>query len=72
MATKSKHYYLFSWRIWSIIEEVEIEAIEEVEEDEAETYTDHKLDGSQTLSAGDVPLFGFTPFTPHWITEEDE
>lgn len=72
MSLASKHYYLFGWRIWSVVVETHAEDVEDAEDEETEVTIDHKLDASQTLSAGDVPLFGFTAWTPHWITEEDE
>jgi hypothetical protein len=73
MGLASKHYYLFSIRVWSVVVEMHAEDVEETDEDDdIEVGLDHKLDGSQTLSAGDVPMFGFTPFTPHWVTEEEE
>lgn len=73
MSLASKHYYLFGWRIWSVVVETHAEDIEETEEDdETEVSLDHKLDASTTLSAGDVPMIGFSPWTPHWITEDEE
>jgi len=72
MSLASKHYYLFGLRVWSVVVETHAEDVEETEEDEVEVGLEHKLDGSQTLSANDAPMFGFTPFTPHWITEEEE
>lgn len=73
MSLASKHYYLFGWRIWSVVVETHAEDVEEIEDDdETEVSLDHKLDSSITLGAGDVPMFGFTPFTPHWITEDEE
>lgn len=70
MSLASKHYYLFGWRIWSVIVETQADDVEE--DDDVEVGLDHKLDGSQTLSSGDTPMFGFTPWTPHWITEDEE
>jgi hypothetical protein len=73
MSLASKHYYLFNVRIWSVVVETSAEDVEETEdEDEIEATLDHKLDGSHTLSANDAPMFGFTPWTPHWITEDEE
>lgn len=74
MSLASKHYYLFGWRIWSVVVETHAQDVEETDEDEDETEVslEHKLDSSITLGAGDVPMFGFTPFTPHWITEDEE
>ena len=72
MSLASKHYYLFGLRVWSVVVETHAEDVEDTEEDEVEVGLEHKLDGSQTLSANDAPMFGFTPFTPHWITEEEE
>jgi hypothetical protein len=72
MSLASKHYYLFGWRIWSVVVETHAEDVEDTDDDEVETTLDHKLDSSMTLSADDAPGFGFTPWTPHWITEEEE
>lgn len=70
MPLASKHYYLFGLRVWSVIVETHAEDVEE--EEEVEVGVDRGLDSSMTLSAGDVPMIGFTPWTPHWITEEEE
>lgn len=73
MGLASKHYYLFNIRVWSVVVETHAEDIEETDEDDdVEVGLDHKLDSAATLSAGDAPMFGFTPWTPHWITEDEE
>jgi len=73
MSLASKHYYLFGLRVWSVVVEMHAEDVEETEDDdEVEVGLDHKLDSSMTLSANDAPMIGFTPWTPHWVTEEDE
>jgi hypothetical protein len=65
-----KHYYLFKWRIWSVIVDGDEEEVEEVEEEPDGTGT--TLDASITLSANDRPAFGFTPWTPEpWGDYED-
>ena len=64
-----KHYYLFKWRIWSVIVDGEEES-EEVEEEADGTAT--TLSAAITLSADDRPQFGFTPWTPEpWGDYED-
>lgn len=70
MATK--HYYLFNWRIWSVVIDVP-EAEEEIEELEEEVDgTGTTLSAAITLSADDRPAFGFTPWTPEpWGDYED-
>ena len=70
MALASKHYYLFSIRVWSVVVETEAEDVE-VEDEEIDPGVSH-LSASMTLSADDVPMIGFTPWTPHWVTEEEE
>ena len=72
MSLASKHYYLFGWRIWSVVVETHAEDVEDDDEDEIEVGLDRSLDASTTISAGDVPMIGFTPWTPHWVTEDDE
>ncbi len=70
MSLASKHYYLFGWRIWSVVVETHAEDIEETDDDdEVEVGLDHKLDASMTLSANDVPTFGFV--TPYYDEEEE-
>jgi hypothetical protein len=66
-----KHYYLFKWRIWSVIIDIpEAEDEEEVEEEADGTAT--TLSAAVTLSADDRPAFGFTPWTPEpWGDYED-
>jgi len=65
-----KHYYLFKWRIWSVIVDGEEEEVEEVEEEADGTAT--TLSAAITLSADDRPAFGFTPWTPEpWGDYED-
>jgi hypothetical protein len=66
-----KHYYLFKWRIWSVIIDIpEAEDEEEVEEEADGTAT--TLSAAITLSADDRPAFGFTPWTPEpWGDYED-
>lgn len=71
MSLASKHYYLFGWRIWSVVIETHADDVEETDEDEIEVAS-APLDGTHTLSAGDTPMIGFTPWTPHWITEDEE
>ena len=71
MGLASKHYYLFGLRVWSVVVETHAEDVED-EEDEVEVGLDRSLDASTTISAGDVPMIGFTPWTPHWITEDEE
>lgn len=72
MAHHAKHYYLFSIRVWSVIVEVE-----EPEEQELELEEEDSESGSASLEvqsaiAGDtIPIFGFTPFTPHYLEEEE-
>jgi hypothetical protein len=67
-----KHYYLFKWRIWSIIvdaQEAEEDELEEVEEADGTATT---LSSAITLSGDDRPAFGFTPWTPEpWGDYED-
>lgn len=73
MSLASKHYYLFGWRVWSVIVEMHAEDVEvddETDEDEPEGVA--PLSASTTIDGGGLVPFGFTPFTPHWITEEDE
>lgn len=72
MSLASKHYYLFGLRVWSVVVETHAEDVEDTEDDEVEVGLDHKLDSSITIGANDAPMFGFTPWTPHWITEEEE
>jgi hypothetical protein len=65
-----KHYYLFKWRIWSVIVDGDEEEVEEVEEEADGTAT--TLSAAITLSADDRPHFGFTPWTPEpWGDYED-
>jgi hypothetical protein len=65
-----KHYYLFKWRIWSVIVDGDEEEVEEVEEEADGTAT--TLSAAITLSADDRPAFGFTPWTPEpWGDYED-
>jgi hypothetical protein len=65
-----KHYYLFKWRIWSVIIDGDEEEVEEVEEEADGTAT--TLSAAITLSADDRPAFGFTPWTPEpWGDYED-
>ena len=65
-----KHYYLFKWRIWSVIVDGQEEEVEEVEEEADGTAT--TLSAAITLSADDRPAFGFTPWTPEpWGDYED-
>jgi hypothetical protein len=65
-----KHYYLFKWRIWSVIVDDDEEEVEEVEEEADGTGT--TLTAAITLSDNDRPAFGFTPWTPEpWGDYED-
>lgn len=64
-----KSYYLFKWRIWSVVVEGSAEETDELEE---ETDGSAPLDASITLAADDRPAFGFTPWTPEpWGDYED-
>lgn len=70
MATK--HYYLFNWRIWSVVVDVPEAEEEEIEEVEEADGTATTLSAAITLSADDRPAFGFTPWTPEpWGDYED-
>lgn len=64
-----KSYYLFKWRIWSVV----IEGSDVEEELEEETVDGSApLSAAITLSADDRPMFGFTPWTPEpWGDYED-
>lgn len=57
----SKHYYLFGWRIWSIV----IDTEEEEENENIET--DHALTAHIQAADGNSPAFGFTPWMPDYI-----
>lgn len=70
MSLASKHYYLFGWRIWSVVVETHAEDVE-IDETEDEPEGVAPLSASTTIDGGPIVEFGFTPFTPHWITEED-
>ncbi len=62
-----RSYFLFKWRIWSVV----VEGAEEELEEEAEDGI-APLSASVTLSADDRPAFGFTPWTPEpWGDYED-
>jgi len=65
-----KHYYLFKWRIWSIIVDAQEEdELEEVEEADGTATT---LSAFIALPADERPHFGFTPWTPEpWGDYED-
>lgn len=71
MGLASKHYYLFGWRIWSVVVETHAEDVEDSDDDEVEVGLDHKLDSSMTLSADDRPSFGFNAWTPHYLEDEE-
>ena len=60
---QSKHYYLFGWRIFTIMVDLE----EEVEEE-----TDTSLGANIQLSDGNPPAFGFTPWSPYYDEEGEE
>lgn len=60
-----KSYYLFKWRVWSIVVEPEPE-VEEVEEVEPGTGALN----SYIAPAGDWPGFGFITNTPYYDDEE--
>ncbi len=66
-----KHYYLFKWRIWSvIIEDPEADEVEELEIEADGTNT--SLDSYITPPTEARPQFGFTPWTPEpWGDYED-
>lgn len=65
--TAIKSYFLFKWRIWSVV----VEGAEEELEEETEEGT-APLSAAITLSADDRPAFGFTPWTPEpWGDYED-
>ena len=69
-----KSYFLFKWRIWSVVTTIAEEDTEEIDEDTEEEGT-APLDASVTLSANDKPQFGFTPWstndTAAWLWEEE-
>lgn len=68
MAVHAKHYYLFSWRVWSVVIEAE-EADDETEvEEEAESY---ELGTTIIQVNEERPDFGFTPWTPHYLEAEE-
>ena len=65
MITKS--YFLFGLRIWTVVHEgYTTEEEEEVEVEESGTLT-----ANTSQPSYEAPDFGFTPFTPHWIEEEE-
>lgn len=72
MGLASKHYYLFGWRIWSVVVETHAEDVEIDENEEAEIEGVAPLSASTTIDGGGMVAFGFTPFTPHWIEYEEE
>lgn len=67
MITKS--YFLFGIRIWTVVHEGY--TLEE-EEEEVEVEDSGTLSAATSQPSYEAPDFGFTPFTPHWITEEEE
>lgn len=53
-----KDYKLFGLTVWSI------EVSDDLQEETEEEVTDKDISSTTTLSAGDMPAFGFTPWTP--------
>lgn len=64
----SKSYFLFGIRIWTVVHE----GYEPVEEEEEESESASPLSAAVSQPSYEAPDFGFTPFTPHWITTEEE
>lgn len=66
MARTSKHYYLYKFLLWTVVVESDEVEVEESYEGSGEALTAH------LGQPGEMPDFGFTAWTPHWVTEEDE
>jgi hypothetical protein len=62
-----KVYRLLGIPVWSVT----IIGEPGVEEEEPAIGCE-SLTSTHQLSADDAPMFGFTPWTPHWVTEDDD
>lgn len=58
MATKC--YYLFGIRVWTVIDDTDLEEEEALE-------ADSPLTVQSTIADGNPPGFGFTPWTPDYM-----
>lgn len=67
-----KTYYLFGIKIWSVIVELDPDQdSEDTEEEDTTPVADGGLSASTTISDGNPPPFGFTPWTPDFMDWED-
>lgn len=65
----TRKFYLFGFCVWRVISETETP--DELEETEETDENGEALSAQVSFTNNEIPAFGFTPWTPHYL-EDDE